>query len=134
MPQLKFAPEMRIFLLASFFMTPEVLACFSDSEYLYHILFKLRAGASTSRFCMSVCLSVGQKMSKTVKKVSKHVKKCQNMSYKIGRSIHLSICVSVGRSVGKKNVKKCHKMSKNCQKFQKMSKNFCFLLSFFLKF
>ena len=39
MPQLKFAPDMCIFLLARFFMTPEALACFSDSEYLYHILF-----------------------------------------------------------------------------------------------
>ena len=35
---------------------------------------KLRAGAPTSRFCMSLCRSV-KKMSKTVKKVSKHVEK-----------------------------------------------------------
>ena len=39
MPQLKFAHDMSIFLLASFFMTPEVLACFSDSECFYHSLF-----------------------------------------------------------------------------------------------
>ena len=68
---------------------------------------------------MSVCLSVGQKMSKTVKKVSKHVKKCQNMSYKIGRSIHLSICLSVGQ----KTVKKCQKCFKTCQKSVKSCQN-----------
>ena len=42
-------------------------------------------------------------------------KKCQNMSYKIGRSIHLSICLSVGQ----KNVKKCQKSVKACQKVSK---------------
>ena len=35
MPQLKLAHDMCIFLLASFFMTLEVLACFSDSECFY---------------------------------------------------------------------------------------------------
>ena len=39
-------------------------------------------------------------------------KKCQNMSYKIGRSVHMSICLSVGQ----KNVKKCQKSVKTYQK------------------
>ena len=39
MPQLRFAPDMCIFLLASFFMTLEVLACFSDSEFPFYVFY-----------------------------------------------------------------------------------------------
>ena len=55
MPQLKFAPDMCIFLLASFLMTPEVLACFSDSECLYHFL-------SMCLICIGECVSVMEKI------------------------------------------------------------------------
>ena len=55
MPQLKFAPDMCIFLLASFFMTPEVLACFSDSECFYHFLFMCL-------ICIGECVSVMEKI------------------------------------------------------------------------
>ena len=55
MPQLKFAPDMCIFLLASFFMTPEVLACFSDSECFYHFLFMCLT-------CIGECVSVMEKI------------------------------------------------------------------------
>ena len=70
--------------------------------------FKLRAGASTSRFCMSVCPSVGQKNVKTVKKVSKYVKKRVKMCQK-------DVLVSI---MTVKNVKKCQKKKKveTCQK------------------
>ena len=84
--------------------------------------FKLRAGASTSRFCMSVCRSVcrSKKCQKLSKKCQNMSKKCQNKSYKIGRSVQLSICLSVGQ----KYVKKCQKSVKTCQKkCQNMSKS-----------
>ena len=55
MPQLKFAPDMCIFLLASFFMTPEVLACFSESECFYHFLFMCL-------ICIGECVSVMEKI------------------------------------------------------------------------
>ena len=55
MPQLKFAPDMCIFLLASFFMTQEVLACFSDSECFYHFLFMCL-------ICIGECVSVMEKI------------------------------------------------------------------------
>ena len=55
MPQLKFAPDMCIFMLASFFMTQEVLACFSDSEYFYHFLFMCLN-------CIGECFSVMEKI------------------------------------------------------------------------
>ena len=55
MPQLKFAPDMCIFLLASFFMTPKVLACFSESECFYHFLFMCL-------ICIGECVSVMEKI------------------------------------------------------------------------
>ena len=55
MPQLKFAPDMCIFLLASFFMTLEVLACFSDIEHFYHFLF-------ISLISIGECVSVREKI------------------------------------------------------------------------
>ena len=55
MPQLRFAPDMCIFLLASFFMTMEVLACFSDSECFYHFLFMCL-------ICIGECVSVMEKI------------------------------------------------------------------------
>ena len=89
---------------------------FVTTSTSYQKFFKLRAGASTSRFCMSVCRSKKcQKCQKLSKKCQNMSKKCQNMSYKIGRSVHLSICLSVGQ----KNVKKCQKSVKTCQKVSK---------------
>ena len=55
MPQLKFAPDMCIFLLASFFMTQEVLACFSDSECFYYFLFMCL-------ICIGECVSLMEKI------------------------------------------------------------------------
>ena len=46
---------MCIFLLASFFMTLEVLACFSDSECFYHFLFMCL-------ICIGECVSVMEKI------------------------------------------------------------------------
>ena len=54
-----------------------------DNQRLDLGIFKLRAGASTSRFCISVCLSVcGSVCQKNVKKCQNMSKKCQNMSKK----------------------------------------------------
>ena len=43
---------MCIFLVASFFMTPEVLACFSQSECFSHFLF----------MCIGECVPIGEKI------------------------------------------------------------------------
>ena len=74
--------------------------------------FKLRAGASTSRFCMSVCRSKKcQKLSKKCQNMSKCVKTC-NIRWAVFPYVHLSVCRS----------RKCQKVSKKCQSMSKSVK------------